>query len=142
MRISPTEVAVADVKAAKEIHRINSGYSKSKWYQEFTQEEVPAIFSMIDPQAHAGRRRLFGRVFAQSSLNDWEPLLKRNVQLAVSQIKQHAQQGPVNMLDWWTFMATDIIGEMGFGESFKTLESGQVLCSRSCENFAPPQPDC
>ena len=58
--------------------------------------KVPAIFSTTDP--HATHRRRFGVALTQSSLGDRESLLKRDAQLAVSQIKQHAHQGLVNIL--------------------------------------------
>lgn len=35
-------------------------------------------------------------------------------------------RGAADVFKWWFFMATDIIGELTFGESFRTLEHGQV----------------
>lgn len=35
-------------------------------------------------------------------------------------------RGTADVFKWWLFMATDIIGELSFGESFRTLEQGKV----------------
>lgn len=35
-------------------------------------------------------------------------------------------RGVADVFKWWTFMATDIIGELSFGESFRMLEHGKV----------------
>jgi hypothetical protein len=34
-----------------------------------------------------------------------------------------------DVFKWWLFMATDIIGELSFGESFRMLEAGKVINS-------------
>ncbi|KAL3712490.1 hypothetical protein TMatcc_001189 [Talaromyces marneffei ATCC 18224] len=36
-----------------------------------------------------------------------------------------SRRGAVDVFKWWTFMATDVIGELGFGQSFQTLEHGE-----------------
>lgn len=35
-------------------------------------------------------------------------------------------RGVADVFKWWFFMATDIIGELSFGESFRILEMGKV----------------
>lgn len=35
-------------------------------------------------------------------------------------------RGATDVFKWWLFMATDIIGELSFGESFRMLEAGEV----------------
>lgn len=34
--------------------------------------------------------------------------------------------GVTDVFKWWLFMATDIIGELTFGDSFRMLEIGKV----------------
>lgn len=31
-----------------------------------------------------------------------------------------------DLMQWWTFLATDTVGRLGFGESFGMLEKGEV----------------
>lgn len=46
--------------------------------------------------------------------------------MAVEKLKRDALAGNGDMLKWFTFMATDISGELSFGKSFGMLEQGKV----------------
>jgi len=35
-------------------------------------------------------------------------------------------QNGADVLKWWTFMATDVIAHVSFGESFHMIETGKV----------------
>lgn len=35
-------------------------------------------------------------------------------------------RGASDVFKWWLFFATDVIGELTFGESFQMLEAGEV----------------
>lgn len=129
MRISPTELAIADIAAVAQIHKIGGGFLKSDFYEKMVPGNEPGIFAMRDPQAHAARRKLFARAFSNSSLRtNWEADVRRKTELAVQKIKMEASgaaQG-ADVLKWWTLMATDVIAHLCFGESFNMLEQGKV----------------
>jgi len=117
---------VSDLDAFKTIHRIGSGFNKSIWYQRFNESEHPGIFTMIDPKQHATRRRLFAQPFSNSSVLTFESAVRQKVELAVIKIKRDAQAGSADILKWFTFMATDVSGELSFGKSFDMLQQEQV----------------
>lgn len=129
VRISPSEVAVADLAAVSQIHKIGAGFLKSDFYAKLTPTREPGIFAMQDPHAHAARRKLFARAFSNSSLRtNWESEVRKKTELAVERIRQEAStavQG-ADVLKWWTLMATDVIAHLSFGESFNMLELGKV----------------
>ncbi|KAF2848758.1 cytochrome P450 3A17 [Plenodomus tracheiphilus IPT5] len=128
VRISPTEVAVADVAAVAKIHKIGGGFLKSAFYQKLTPTREPGIFAMIDPHAHAARRKLFARAFSNTSLRaNWEVDIRHKAELAVQRIKDDALNAPTgaDVLKWWTLMATDVIAHLSFGESFNMLQLGK-----------------
>ncbi|OCL06375.1 cytochrome P450 [Glonium stellatum] len=126
VRISPNEVAVNDVHAFKQIHRVGSGFNKSPWYAEFNSGQA-GVFAMSDPKQHAQRRRFFAKSFSKSFLRQhWEPLVLQKVQTAIRQIRAAGKNGTtVDVMKWWMFMATDVSTHLMFGESFQTLESGE-----------------
>lgn len=125
--VSPDEVAISDLDAFSQIHKIGSGFTKSDWYDKLRSGREPGIFFMRDPHQHAARRRLFARAFSNSSLlTHWEPEIRQKTQLAVAKIKNDAQIGSADVLKWWTLMATDVIAHLSFGESFRMLELGKV----------------
>ncbi|KAE9578600.1 putative sterigmatocystin biosynthesis P450 monooxygenase [Colletotrichum fructicola] len=126
VRISPTEVAVADPEGFNTIHKIGSGFLKGPWYSTVTAGVEPGIFAMVDPKKHAARRKLFARAFTSASLRqNWERIVRQKVERAVEQIKAEALNGKADVLKWWTLMTTDVIAHLSFGESFEMLELGE-----------------
>lgn len=133
VRIGPGEVSVADPKSVTAIHRINSGFNKSPWYITLVNLPRPAMFSMNDPRAHAGRRKLFARAFSKSYLRQtYEPTVHALVKMAVGKMHTELQEGRTDVMKWWTFMATDVIASLLFGDSFKMVQHGQVWFIRAC----------
>jgi cytochrome P450 len=130
VRVSPTEVAVADPAGFKRIHALNSGFAKSSWYTDLVIMEREGVFSMSGGKPHADRRRLLSRPFSKSHLRQaWEPTVRQYIRLAVENLLEEARSSPdgrVDVLKWWTFMASDVSAHLMFGESFHTIENGCV----------------
>lgn len=126
VRLSPNEAAVCDLEATKDIHGISSGFLKSQWYMIIDNDPYPGVFAEVDPKKHGERRRLLGSGFSKSNIMKWEPFVRQQIDLATEKMKgeEHAE-GKVDILKWWTFLATDIIGELSFGSSFRMLEQGK-----------------
>ncbi|KAK6610256.1 cytochrome P450 [Botrytis cinerea] len=120
--IAPTEVSCSSIPSFKTIHRISKPFLKSPWYQNFVSEPEGA-FSMIDPKEHGIRRKLFAHAFSKSSLRtNWENEVREKASMVVKKIKRDALIGEVDILKFFMFMATDVIGHLSFGKSFGTLE--------------------
>ncbi|EME45021.1 hypothetical protein DOTSEDRAFT_33623 [Dothistroma septosporum NZE10] len=129
VRISPNEIAVNDPKGFKQIHGINSGFEKSDWYKKLTVMPRPCLFDMTDAKDHAARRRLFARGFSKSNVHqNWGPVIQEKIQLVVSQMIAEAARtrGPVDVMKWWTLMASDVSAHLMFGESFHVIERGEA----------------
>lgn len=94
---------------------------------------------MSDPKQHATRRRLFAQAFSNSTIQTFEPAVREKVDLAVAKIKRDAEQDSADILKWFTFMATDVTGELSFGKSFEMLQHEQVstMRSKAWDNCAP-----
>ncbi|GLB11388.1 hypothetical protein AtubIFM57258_008256 [Aspergillus tubingensis] len=127
VRIAPDEVSISSLPEFKEIHRVGSAFLKTPWYQKFSWDRNPGVFTMRDPKEHAARRKLFARAFSKSELRQtWEPVVREKVQLAVSRIRgELLRDGTSDVLKWWTFLATDVSGHLMFGESFEMLQYGK-----------------
>lgn len=137
VRISPTDVAVADPESFTAIHKIGSGFLKGPWYQTTVGDDGPGIFAMVDPKQHAARRKLFARAFTSASLRqNWEAVVRQKVERAVGRIQADALRGKADVLKWWTLMTTDVIAHLSFGESFDMLELGEVRSSVNVGNRA------
>lgn len=132
MRVSPKEIIVADVATFRDIHRIGTPFVKSEYYKYLNPTEAGKppynVFAEVNVTAHSKRRRLLARGFSVSFLrSNWEPVVLEKVAFAVERMKvECGQDGEVDVLKWWLFMASDVISQLMFGESFDTLKLGHV----------------
>lgn len=56
-----------------------------------------------------------------------EPIINQRIYMTIARIEEEIEKtGAADIFKWWTFMATDVIGELSFGESFRMLELGKV----------------
>ncbi|KAL7274983.1 hypothetical protein RUND412_002096 [Rhizina undulata] len=153
VRISPSEVAISHLPTVREIYSISSKFIKGDWYDRLITGPIKNVFNMRDPAAHRQRRSLLAHGFTNTALANMEPLILSKVKMAVAKIKRDAadKKIPTDVLKWWTLMATDVIGELAFGECFhaleieektpyvKNLESVVRFLSIRAELMIPPQ---
>ena len=126
VRVSPDEVAINDVGAAKEIHKVGGRYLKAGFYEHIGHKSAKTLFSTQDPRHHAIRRRLLSAPMSETSLKQFEPVVLERVRLCVQRMGEELKsRGAIDVFKWWTFLATDTIGELAFGDSFRMLEIGQ-----------------
>jgi hypothetical protein len=58
-----------------------------------------------------------------------EGIVSERVDLAVKRIGEEIKErGCADVMKWWMFLTTDVIGELTFGESFRMLDIGKVGC--------------
>ncbi|KAF2025813.1 cytochrome P450 [Setomelanomma holmii] len=127
VRLSPTEVGVADLDAFREIHKIGTKYMKSEWYLRLANFPKAGVFTMLDPREHGPRRKLLSRSFSRSYLvENWEPVVREKALLAVNKIKADAISNTADVYNWWMLLASDISAHLSFGESFGMLEAGHA----------------
>lgn len=127
MRIGPNEVDVSDIDAVKTIYGVKEIFHKSKFYSRLAQPGQQSLFSTVNVDFHRRHRRLLSGPLSKSSLVSFLPLIDAHVKLAVQKIEEEMKtRGSADVVKWWLFLATDVIGELTFGESFKMLEHGQV----------------
>ncbi|KAJ4418349.1 hypothetical protein N0V82_005630 [Gnomoniopsis sp. IMI 355080] len=140
VRVGPDEVDVTDLPSIKAIHTVKATYIKSpKFYRALSAPGVESVFSTTDIQTHRRHRKLLSGGFSESSLKSYLPIVEQRVNLAVERIGQEMKSSREagDVFKWWLFMATDVIGELTFGESFRMLELGEKNdYSRNLEKIA------
>lgn len=128
VRTGPSRVDICDISAVKEIHKTNSRFLKSDWYRKLVPNDIENMFTTRDRQFHSARRRLLASPISDSSLTKMEPIILSRVQVAIDRMTEEMRKrGAADVFKWWLFMATDVIGELSFGESFRMLEAGEVM---------------
>ncbi|KAF5982361.1 cytochrome P450 monooxygenase [Fusarium bulbicola] len=75
---------------------------------------------------HRRHRRLLSWPLSESSLKSVEPTVDAYVNVAIASMKREMdERGAADVAKFWLFMATDIIVELSFGESFGILKHGK-----------------
>jgi hypothetical protein len=127
VRIAPNEIAIADIIAYQQIHKIGTHFIKSSWCQN----QVPSqyddgtcgVFGVRDNRKAAQRRKLYQQAGTRAAVRAWEPRFVEIIDLAVEKMKRDAKvNGKVDVFKWIAMMTTDVLGELAFGEAFRMVE--------------------
>jgi cytochrome P450 len=90
-----------------------------------------SLLSAIDPKRHARIRSLLAPGFTPKALKEQEGILHFYVNLLVERFRELAGKDPessgavVDVVPWFNFIAFDIFGDLGFGESFNCLQDSK-----------------
>lgn len=129
VRVAPDEVSVATTQATKELYKMGSEFYKSSFYDIFNGVKPNApnsTFSERDPKLHSQFRRLRANAFAEKSVKGMESFISRSTRLTAQRMAEECKKnGYTDVFKWFLFMATDVVGEASFGESFKMLQTGE-----------------
>ncbi|RSL53645.1 hypothetical protein CEP53_007702 [Fusarium sp. AF-6] len=125
VRIGPNEVDISQISAVKEIHSVKGGYKKSRFY-ELLVPGTTNVFNSTDTEFHRRHRRILSSPLSESSIKTVESAVDQKVKLVISKMAEEmATRHVTDVAKMWLFMATDIISELSFGESFGMLEAGK-----------------
>ncbi|KAH8887131.1 cytochrome P450 [Thozetella sp. PMI_491] len=126
VRYSPTEVDFCDMEAKQQIYTIKQVFRKAPFYQSFLGPGRDNLFTTRDPDVHRRLRRLLQGPLSETSLRHMEDIVRERVELTMRRIgEEMKRRGAADVFKWSIFMATDVIGELSFGESFRMLEKGE-----------------
>lgn len=127
VRVSSTYVDICDLESSREIYKTNTRFLKSDFYDRIVQPDFESVLTAKNAKFHSGRRRLLGGPMSDTSISSHEPMVQEHAKLAIQRMTEELEsRGAADVFKWWTFMATDIIGELSFGESFRMLQTGKV----------------
>lgn len=127
MRVGPKEVCFSDASAFRQIYNIKETFVKSPLYETITDSPAPSVFSTADVELHRRHRRLLAPGLSETSVSQMCPSVHSKVALTVQRMKEETEErGAADVYKWWTFMTSEITGELTFGQSFRILEEGKV----------------
>lgn len=76
VRISPTQISVADVSALQPIYGHGSGAPKAESYDAFSGLGRPSIFTTRSREEHTRKRKSLAHTFALKTVLEFEPVVK------------------------------------------------------------------
>ncbi|KAL7807761.1 cytochrome P450 [Trichoderma aethiopicum] len=133
LRIAPNEVTFAHEDAWRDIFQLRKDHQPFLkdpiWWK--SQPGMPeSLLSAIDPKRHARIRSLLAPGFTPKALKEQEDILHFYVNLLVERFRELAGRQPeggavVDVVPWFNFIAFDIFGDLGFGESFNCLQDSK-----------------
>lgn len=73
---------------------------------------------------HRRQRRQLSHAFSEAAMAEQAPIIMFYIDLFLQRLKENSVNGgAVDMLKWLNFVTFDIIGDLGLGESFHSLEN-------------------
>lgn len=125
VRIGPNELSIRDAAAIPQILGLAGKMEKGPWYLGSFAKKGQSVHAIRDIKSHAQRRRYWDRAFSGKALGEYAYFVKNCGDEWIAQLEKRADTGKaVNMADWCSFVAFDIMGWLGFGDSFGMLAAG------------------
>ncbi|POS72002.1 cytochrome P40 monooxygenase [Diaporthe helianthi] len=131
VRIGPNWLSFNTAQAYMDVYTRPSNGKKA--FLKIAEYERPGDIATIrDPDLHAVQKRALSKGFSPAAMRDQEQVLQEYLRLLFHQLTSLGKEGqvPVSIgeaLNWFTL---DIIGDLAFGESFKSCsEASNEACS-------------
>lgn len=132
VRIAPNHVSIASDSAITEVYGHGNGFLKSSFYDAFVSIHH-GMFNVRDRAQHSRKRKIVSNTFSAKSIGQFEPYMHSNLELFVKKWDEMAgnatfggKPGFVKMdvLNWFNYLAFDVIGDLAFGAPFGMIEKG------------------
>ncbi|KAK3359561.1 putative benzoate 4-monooxygenase cytochrome P450 [Lasiosphaeria hispida] len=144
VRIQPNHVSINDDDAIQAIYGHGNGFLKSEFYDAFVSIRR-GLFNTRDRHEHTRKRKIVAHTFSVKSVAQFEPYIHSNLELFVKQwdnlILRSPQPGGAAHLDclnWFNYLAFDVIGDLAFGAPFGMLSSGADMAEVRASPDSPP----
>ncbi|KAI9642601.1 hypothetical protein NHQ30_009406 [Ciborinia camelliae] len=129
IRVSPSEVDIADADAIIPIYISKGGFPKAPCYANFDVDGHKTLFSTTDSEFRAPRAKAVVPLFSTKSIRENETALYGCVENMLRRMKEEAEGSkPVNSLNLARSLALDAISTHLFLENYNgTSEKGERL---------------
>ncbi|KAL3473357.1 cytochrome P450-domain-containing protein [Aspergillus californicus] len=145
VRIAPRHISIADDAAIQAVYGHGNGFLKADFYDAFVSIRR-GLFNTRDRAEHSRKRKTVSHTFSMKSIGQFEQYIHGNIEKLVQQLGKlsEVQRNPkngyatVDALNWFNFVAFDIIGDLAFGAPFGMLEKGQDIAEMRKSPNDPP----
>ena len=138
VRTAPNELSFNTAQSWKDIYDYRQGhltFIKSEFYDGGSfADQCGSIVSERDPKVHGTMRKYLSHAFSQRSLMEQEYLISKSVDSLINKIGEEGTHG-IDIVLAFTLMSFDIIGDLGFGETFKGIESSRYHSNHAQNMF-------
>ena len=133
--MSPNELSFASVESWKAIYGHPSPSKptlvKSEFYEMYGAGfKRLCIGSERNPSVHANMRKMLSNAFSSRALLEQEGIVSRLLDQFIDRVgweeKFGSRERGVNVTKWFEMISFDVLGDMAFGRSFGSVESGRL----------------
>ncbi|EKG16556.1 Cytochrome P450 [Macrophomina phaseolina MS6] len=125
VRIGPRHISINRDSAIAAVYGPPSRCEKGPWYATTGDDpSKSSLFYTRDMEVQRNRRRAWDRGFNVKALATYESHVGEKAKKLVEQLKKHDSQ-PANITAWANAFALDVMGLIGFGYEFDSLETGK-----------------
>ncbi|KAF7907644.1 uncharacterized protein EAF01_005230 [Botrytis porri] len=126
LRVTPDELSFTDPQACKDIYLQKQFIRPKEWGSRPPGVEAHN-FITANAIDHARFRKAFQPAFSDRATKSHEPTVKRYIDILILRLneaiaEQRTDDGTVDLVQWLNFTTFDIIGDLGWGSSFKCLQ--------------------
>ncbi|GME34987.1 Cytochrome p450 [Neofusicoccum parvum] len=125
VRIGPRHISINRASAIPLVYGPPSRCPKGPWYALPGDDPSNAsLFYTRDVEVQRNRRRAWDRGFSIKALSSYEDRVKAKTERLVEQLRDRANE-PVNVTAWTNAFSLDVIGDVGLGTEFRSLDHGK-----------------
>ncbi|KAJ5217959.1 Benzoate 4-monooxygenase [Penicillium cinerascens] len=146
VRIAPRHVSIADDTAVPAVYGHGNGFLKADFYDAFVSIRR-GLFNTRDRAEHTRKRKIVSHTFSAKSIGQFEQYIHGNIEMFVKQwnklsdLQANPKTGYASLdaLNWFNYLAFDIIGDLAFGAPFGMLEKGKDIAEVRKSPNDPPK---
>ncbi|KAK4246702.1 cytochrome P450 [Corynascus novoguineensis] len=144
VRIQPNHVSIFDDDAIQTVYGHGNGFLKADFYDAFVSIQR-GLFNTRDRAEHTRKRKIVSHTFSVKSVAQFEPYIHSNLELFVRQLDNLIARSTnpdgaayLDCLNWFNYLAFDVIGDLAFGAPFGMLSSGADMAEVRASPDSPP----
>ncbi|KAL5359671.1 cytochrome P450 [Aspergillus floccosus] len=123
VRIGPNDLSIIDADCVQVVSSAQSKCTRSIFYDQHL--PITSLHVTRDAREHAQRRRVWSRAFSDSALRGYESRVQKYNDLLLNHVR-NSNGTPMDMTRWFNIYSFDVMGDLGFGQSFGMLETGEM----------------
>lgn len=134
VRFGPNKVSVNTTEGLQKIYGYKANTQKSSYYHIFSENfGGENLLTTVDPGLHAKKRKVIGLALSDNSIRAMEEIVLRNVRKFIQHLGESEPSekavpasddwsSPKNMIEWSSYLAFDVMGDVSFSTSFEMLD--------------------
>ncbi|KAF2802338.1 cytochrome P450 [Mytilinidion resinicola] len=125
VRVGPRELDICNVDFIGPLYGVGTKCIKGPWYEGTLMGSHHRFLQNEKPEGHLWKRRIWDAGFNSKSIREYEPHVLRVNEELLEKLKKLTKDGkPIDIGLYFAFFTWDIMGDLGFGESFDMINTG------------------